>query len=59
MEGYKSITRNVTNKVGAGWVILDVLGGLVPIIIDAVTGAWYDLSEKNVDVNLDKIFPRP
>ena len=56
-EGYKSIARNVTNKVGAGWVILDVLGGLVPVIIDAVTGAWYQLDQKNVDVHLEKLIP--
>lgn len=58
-EGFKTITRNVTNKVGAGWVILDVLAGLVPVIIDAVTGSWYHLDEKNVDVQLEKLFPRP
>ena len=58
-EGFKTITRNVTNKVGAGWIILDVLAGLVPVIIDAVTGAWYHLDEKNVDVQLEKLFPRP
>ncbi len=58
-EGFRTITRNVTNKVGAGWVILDVLAGLVPVIIDAVTGAWYHLDEKNVDVQLEKLFPRP
>lgn len=58
-EGYKTISRNVTNKVGAGWVILDVLAGLVPVIIDAVTGSWYHLDEKNVDVQLEKLFPRP
>ena len=58
-EGYKTITRNVTNKVGAGWVILDVLAGLVPVIIDAVTGSWYHLDEKNVDVQLEKLIPVP
>ena len=58
-EGFKTITRNGTNKVGAGWVILDVLAGLIPVIIDAVTGAWYHLDEKNVAVQLEKLFPRP
>jgi hypothetical protein len=44
-------TVNLNNHVGAGWVVLDVLAGLVPIIIDAVTGAWYGLDQKNVNVD--------
>ena len=39
-------TVNLNNHVGAGWVVLDVLAGLVPVIIDAVTGAWYGLDQK-------------
>ena len=53
-EGYKPVTRNITNHVGAGWIILDVLAGLVPIIVDAATGAWYSLDQKNVDAVLEK-----
>lgn len=53
-EGYKTKTVNITNKVGVGWVILDVLGGLIPVIIDAATGAWYELDQKNVNAILDK-----
>ena len=30
----------VSANVGGGWVILDILAGLVPIVIDAVTGDW-------------------
>jgi hypothetical protein len=30
----------LTSSVGAGWVILDIVAGLVPIVIDAVTGEW-------------------
>jgi hypothetical protein len=40
------------NHVGAGWVILDVLGGLIPVIIDAVTGDWQELDSKAINVNL-------
>ena len=53
-EGYKTKTVNITNKVGVGWIILDVLGGLIPVIIDAATGAWYELDQKNVNAILDK-----
>ncbi len=41
--GYDRVTRVVNTRVGAGWVILDVLGGLIPVIIDASTGAWNNL----------------
>ncbi len=53
-EGYEPVVRTITNHVQAGWVILDVLGGLIPVVIDASTGAWYELDEKNVNAILDK-----
>lgn len=58
-EGYKTISRVVTNKVGGAWIILDILAGFVPIIIDALTGAWCQLDKTNVDVKLKKLFPKP
>jgi hypothetical protein len=30
----------VMSSVGPVWVILDILGGVVPLIVDAATGAW-------------------
>lgn len=53
-EGFKTATINITNHVGAGWIILDVLAGLVPVIVDAATGAWYSLDQKNIDAVLDQ-----
>jgi len=53
-EGYEIQTVNLTNHIGAGWIILDVLAGLVPVIVDAATGAWYSFDEKNVNVTLRK-----
>jgi hypothetical protein len=52
--GYKTQIVNISNHVGAGWVILDVLCGLVPVIVDAATGAWYSLDQKNVNAVLEK-----
>jgi hypothetical protein len=43
--GHHDVTCMIGNSVGAGWVILDILGGLVPIIIDAVTGDWNSLDK--------------
>jgi len=52
-EGYQSVTRVVNTKVGAGWVVLDVLGGLIPVIIDAATGAWNKLDQDAVNAVLE------
>jgi hypothetical protein len=49
--GDQTKTVNLTNKVGVGWIILDVLAGLVPIIVDAATGSWYQLSPKDINVD--------
>ena len=51
-EGYETVTRVVNTKVGAGWVILDVVMGLVPVIVDAATGSWYKLDQNAVNAVL-------
>ena len=50
---YQDQTKSVylNNHVGAGWIVLDVLGGLIPVVIDAVTGAWYSFDQSNVNVD--------
>ena len=53
-EGYKTKTFNITNHVGVGWIVLDVILGLVPVIVDAATGSWYELDQKNVNAFLEK-----
>jgi len=57
---YQGQTKSVVlnNHIGAGWIILDVLAGLVPVIIDAATGSWYSLDQKfvNVDFKAPGIF---
>ncbi|MCG2811722.1 MAG: PEGA domain-containing protein [Candidatus Aminicenantes bacterium] len=56
-EGYQPRIYNISSKVGAGWIILDVLGGLIPVIIDAATGAWYKLDQNNINAVLEKQQP--
>ncbi|PIU45482.1 MAG: hypothetical protein COS95_03520 [Ignavibacteriales bacterium CG07_land_8_20_14_0_80_59_12] len=53
-EGYQTKSYRITNGVGAGWVVLDILGGLIPVIIDAATGAWYGFDQDNVNAVLEK-----
>ncbi len=52
-EGYRSRTVIINNNVAAGWIVLDVLGGLVPVVIDAATGNWYSLNPDNVRAVLE------
>ena len=58
-EGYKPKSVQINNKVGAGWVVLDIVLGLVPVVIDAATGAWYSLDQKNIDAVLEKQQKKP
>jgi hypothetical protein len=51
-EGYKDKSFQVSRFVGFGWIVLDVLGGLVPIIVDAATGDWFMLDTESVNVVL-------
>ena len=52
-EGYENRTVVLNNSVGAGWIVLDVLFGLIPIIVDAATGNWYSLDQSHVNAALE------
>jgi PEGA domain len=54
-EGYKDATCTLTKGTGAGWVILDVLGGLVPVVIDAATNSWSQTKGNSCSGNLEPI----
>ena len=52
-DGFESTTYVITNHVGGGWVILDVvLTGLIGVVVDAVTVSWYDLDQNAVNTVL-------
>lgn len=53
-DGYETKTYNIGNSVGAGWVVLDIVGGVLPVVVDAATGSWYSLDEDNIDARLEK-----
>jgi hypothetical protein len=53
-DGFENRTVVVNASVGGGWVILDILGGLLPVIIDAATGDWYSLDQDHVNAALEK-----
>ena len=39
-NGVVSSPQPVRLQLSVGWLIVDILLGLVPIVVDAVTGAW-------------------
>ncbi|MEW5929841.1 MAG: PEGA domain-containing protein [Gemmatimonadota bacterium] len=51
-DGYSDATTTLSKKVSAGYVVLDVLGGFIPVVVDAATGSWYVLSSDNVNLTL-------
>jgi len=53
-EGFPDTSYQLDRKISAGYVILDVLGGVIPIVVDAATGSWYVLSTKEVNVELGR-----
>ncbi len=53
-DGYETRTILVASSVGAGWIVVDFLCGVLPVLVDAVTGDWKSLDQNNVNVVLDK-----
>ena len=51
-SGGKEESYTLDNKLGAGWIILDVLGGILPVVIDAATGSWYTLQPREINAQL-------
>ena len=53
-EEYTTKVFAITNHIGEGWIVLDILAGLLPVLVDISTGAWYELDQKNVNAILEK-----
>jgi hypothetical protein len=51
-DGFKDTSCQLDKGTGAGWVILDVVTGLVPIIIDAATNNWSQTKAHSCTVQL-------
>lgn len=52
--GFSTMHYNIGKKLGVKWVILDLLAGAWPIVIDAITGNWYELDKESISVDLNK-----
>lgn len=52
-EGYEKKSFKLSYSLGAGWLILDILCGLVGIIVDAATGNWNGFDEDSYKAVLE------
>lgn len=44
-------TVTLRNRIGTTWVVLDVIGLLIPLLVDASTGDWYELTPGEIFVD--------
>jgi len=54
-EGYERKTLRLTYGIGAGWLILDILSGLIGVIIDAATGNWFGFDLDSYKAHLEPV----
>lgn len=55
-DGFKDKTCIINTKIAAGYVILDVLGGFIPVLIDAATENWYSLESNHATASLEPAY---
>jgi len=51
-QGYEKMGIKLTYGIGAGWIILDILTGLIGILVDAITENWYGFDLESYKANL-------
>jgi hypothetical protein len=56
--GYQDATCTLNRGTDAGWVILDVLSGLVPVVIDAATNNWSQTKGEECSQKLEPLSTR-
>lgn len=54
LEGYQTYETKLTKKFNAWFLGNILIGGLIGIIIDPITGAMYNLSPDQVDAQMNK-----
>ena len=51
-EGYETVSCVLYAKIKTEIIVLDVLGGLIPVVVDAATGSWRSLEKTDCSVIL-------
>lgn len=55
LDGYKDASEVVGTHVSGGWVVADLLlAGLIGIVVDAITGEWFEPNTTHVHIDLRK-----
>ncbi|MBB63975.1 MAG: hypothetical protein CMO81_02805 [Waddliaceae bacterium] len=54
-QGYQTQSVSLDKRISVGWVIADAIFGLVPVVVDAATGSWYEFDSKDVTASLESI----
>lgn len=52
-EDCNPLTTSLNTSTGAGWVVADILTGLLPVAVDAATGAWSSFEDRSPTFHLD------
>jgi len=53
-KGYTTKRYTITNHVGTKWIVFDVILGVAPVLVDAITGSWYELDQDYLKAYLEK-----
>jgi hypothetical protein len=53
-EGYEPATMDIEHHMSGGILVLDILTGLVGVVVDGATGAWYHLTPRTAQALLRK-----
>lgn len=51
-DGCEPLTTSLDTSTGAGWVAADILMGLLPVAVDAATGAWSSFEDTSPSFHL-------
>ena len=54
LEGYQTYQTKLTKKFNAWFIGNILLGGLIGIIVDPITGAMYNLTPNEINAEMDK-----
>jgi hypothetical protein len=54
LDEYETKNYILNNSVGSVWILLDILFGTFPAVIDAATGDWFSLDQNQINGVLEK-----
>ena len=54
-DGYETVSCILTARIKGSILVLDIVGGLLPVVVDAATGRWKALDETSCSVTLPKV----